>query len=195
MSLSPSSPSTATAEATAKTWPSAITRVNYLGTPSSEGSNWRTDTPKKVYTAPSDCSYARIYFHAGGRNEISSNTAAVGYANNTYFQSDNSSRWYGIGVSEASDDTLIDFIYSSSQPFHINGQQQNISDASSSEQLSSGKLEKNDFIITRTSYKGSSIHFDGDRLLLMPGDSLILLTGSSSMSNALYLRFSAWEYS
>ena len=192
--MSLSATTTATSARLAKTWPSAITRVNYLGTPSSEGNNWTTTTPKKVYTAPSDCSFARIYFHAGGTNEISSNTNAVGYANSTYFNSISASEWYGIGVSEASDDTLIDFIYSSTRAFHINGQQQNISDAASSEQLAATRLEKNDFIITRTVNKGSSMHFDGDRLILMPGDSLILLTGSSTQANALYLRFSAWEY-
>ena len=85
---------TTTGTVSPKTSPNSITTVNTRVSPSGQGSDWKTDTPYTLYTAPSTCKFARIVIPDTGRNPNSS------YQTDSFFLESSSSTnyWIGIGI-------------------------------------------------------------------------------------------------
>lgn len=158
------------------TRPASVTFVSF-STNANVDSNFTTTAPKVLYTAPSDCKYAKIYWSKAP----STNTSSRGNA--SYLPATTSSNFYGISLKYNSITREI-FSCSESQPAFINNFYDSAMD-------NTPMLQENDTLIK----SGSSYLFlSGDVFTLAPEEQLLLTTGNSTNSQSFILNFEAWVY-
>ena len=183
-----------TGSASPKTSPNSITTVNYYNRPSSV-SAWTTSAPQVLYTAPSDCVYARIVIPDTGKQ---SNTS---YNDEAFFlESDGThNRWLGIGIvndtNNSEDMILKNYSGNTSYETMLNSFSQ---DAISNQYNYMAPFNRGPFDVVVV-YKNQSNYYNytmisGDRFILNPGEKFVALTGNNNTQAYIYANFQAWVY-
>lgn len=184
---------TSTGTVSPKTSPDSITTVNTRVSPSGQGSDWKTDTPYVLFTAPSTCKFARIVIPDTGRNSNSS------YQTDSFFLESSSSTnyWIGIGIvndtNNSEDMILKNHWQNSGYSLHLNS----FGQTSQSQYNFHMAFDRGPFDVTCGWYNGTNWNYskiDGDRFILNPGEKFVGLTGHNSANNYLYANFQAWVY-
>ena len=185
---------TAAGDSSPKISPNSITTVNYYNRASSV-SGWTTSAPQVLYTAPSNCKYARIVIPDTGKQSTSS------YTNESFrLESPGSHNyWYAIGIVNDTNNTedMIAKTYSGNTSFDL--QFNSHSQAAQGNQYNYNTSHNRgpfDVIATWRSsnnyYNFVTIH--GDRFILNPGEKFVAMTGNNSNSSYIYANFQAWVY-
>jgi hypothetical protein len=176
MSLTETITTSSTNLADTLTRPASVTFVSFY-TSANEASNFTTTAPKVLYTAPSDCKYAKIYWSKAP------STNSAGRGNSSYLPATTSNSFYGISL-KYNGITREIFSGSESQTVFINNFYDSAMD-------NTPMLQENDTLIK----SGSSYLFlSGDVFTLAPGEQLLLTTGNSTNSQYFTLNFEAWVY-
>lgn len=184
---------TSTGTVSPKTSPDSITTVNTRVSPSGQGSDWKTDTPYVLFTAPSACKFVRIVIPVTGRLSNSSYQT-----DSFYFESSSSTNyWIGIGIvndTNNSEDIILKNHWSNGNyTLHLNSYPQ----TSQSQYNFHREYNKGPFDVDCAWYNGTNWNYStihGDRFILNPGEKFVGLTGHNSANNYLYANFQAWVY-
>lgn len=169
--------------------PNSITTVTTNTRPSDQGS-WTTSAPYTLYTAPSDCKYARIVIPYKMRK---SNTS---YSTEAFTMEGLSSGNYWLGLAIVNDtnsttDHLIRGFHGSSYDlmfnhFDSNGQYDDV-----------GVSITNPFDVVANYHQSSYRSFfiiHEERWILNPGEKFVATTGHTSNGGYLWANFEAWVY-
>lgn len=173
-----------------KTNPNSITTVTTNTTPALQGSAWTTSTPYVLYTAPSNCVYARIVIPYKMRKSNSS------YSTDAFTIEGKGSINYWIGLAIVNDtNNTTDNIFRSAH-------QQNY-DTSFNHFDSNGQYDDVGVSITnpfdvivnyhQSNYRSFFI-IHQDRWVLNPGEKLVATTGHNSNNGYIWANFEAWVY-
>ena len=173
-----------------KTSPNSITTVSYYNNPANE-SSWNTGTDKVLYTAPSDCKFARIVIPYKMRNSASNASTDAfmieGGSSTTY--------WIGLAIvndtNSTKDNIIRGYHASQSHSLYFNYFQNN------------GQYDDPGISITNTfdvvaNYQASNYYnffiIPEARWILNPGEKFVATTGNNNMSQNIYANFEAWVY-
>lgn len=180
----------AAGSASPKTSPNSITTVSYYNNPSSE-SSWNTGTDKVLYTAPSNCKYARIVIPYKMRN-ASTNTSTDAFM---IEGGSSSNYWIGLAIvndtNNTKDNIARGYHGSQSHSLSFNYFQNN------------GQYDDPGVSITNTfdvvaNYQASNYYnffiIPEERWVLNPGEKFVATTGNNNMSQNIYANFEAWVY-
>jgi len=161
------------------TRPDSVTVVTSTGQPSTNAS-WTTTAPNVLYTAPSTCKYAKIYWRkstataAGGREYAASNFPSLSTADYYFF----------LEITDGINSREIIKAHNGAAGFTFNN-------FNNTNLEYTPVLQENDTLVGMES--GYFI-MSGDAFTLAPGEKLQLGTGSNNNSAVFYANFQAWVY-
>ena len=172
-----------------KTSPDSITTVNISRRPNDD-SDWRTNDPYVLYTAPSDCMYARIVIPYNMYQSSSS------YNNHSFLLEGSSSlnHWLGLAIvndTNSSTDNIIRGYHSN--PYHLTFNHFQVN----------GQYDDTTMSITNpfdvvANYNQSNYHsyfiIPQERWVLNPGEKFVCTTGNNSSTAYVFANFQAWVY-
>ena len=185
---------TASTGGSPKTSPNTITTVNYYNNPNAV-SAWTTSAPQVLYTAPSNCLYARIVIPDTAKDSTTS------YTQESFklASSGSHNHWLGLGIVNDTNSTedMILKNYSSNTTFEIQlnsfGQ-----DTSNAQYNYNTSHDRGPFDVVAT-YKNQSNYFNyttisAERFVLNPGEKFVALTGANNCTANIFANFQAWVY-
>ncbi len=192
MSLKPVA-SGSSGSASPKTNPNSITTVSYANRPSAT-STWRTNAPQVLYTAPSDCKYARIVIPDTGKWSTTSYT-------NEAFKLDSSAshnHWLGIGIVNDTNNTEDMILKNYSGNLNYNLYLNSFSEGISNQYNYVQAFNRSPFDVIATWRNNSGfqnlVTISQDRFILNPGEKFVAFTGNNSTSAYIFANFQAWVY-
>ena len=190
MALTKTATGAAAGSTSPKTSPNSITTVSYYNRPTSVGA-WTTSADQVLYTAPSDCKYARIVIPYKMRN-ASSNTSTDSFK---IEGGSSTNYWIGLAIvndtNSTKDNLIRGYHASTSHELHFNYFQNN------------GQYDDPGISITNTfdvvaNYRASNYYnffiIPEERWILNPGEKFVATTGNNNMDNYIYANFEAWVY-
>lgn len=161
------------------TRPDSVTVVTSTGQPSTD-STWTTTAPKVLYTAPTSCKYAKIYWRKSGATA----TAGREYAASNFPSVSTQDYYFFLEITDGTNSREIIRAYNGAVGFGFNN-------FSNSSLEYTPVLQENDTLVQMES--GYFI-LSGDAFTLAPGEKLQLGTGSNNNSAIFYANFQAWVY-
>jgi hypothetical protein len=182
--------SAAVGGASPKTSPNSITTVSYYNNPQAV-SGWTTSAPQVLYTAPSDCTYARIvipYKMRSAQSNASTDTFKIESGNSTNY-------WIGLSIVNDTNSTTDNII----RGYHAQtGYDLNFNFFQNNGQYDDNSVSiSNPFDVVANYQHGSyrnTFIIHQDRWILNPGEKFVATTGHNSMSQSIFANFQAWVY-
>ena len=159
--------------------PTSVTTVSGTAQPSAD-SNWTTTAPKVLYTAPSDCSFVKIYWR---KSYVQGDGFATEFPANT-----TSGYYFAISLNDG---------VTTRELFRGNNNSASNGTIYLNRMQSAGTVHmptfyENDVLIT---FGGShKFVFDGNAFVLKPGEKLQLETFADANDRTAKYSFEAWVY-
>jgi hypothetical protein len=164
------------------TRPDSVTVVTSTGKPSTDAS-WTTNAPKVLYTAPSTCKYAKIYWRKSNQANSTYSYAASYFPNSI----GTINYYYGISIKNGE---ITREIYRGNHHnygmFYLNSMQD-------VDINNTPILQENDTFLHTSSASGS-FFISGDVFTLAPSEKLQLFTGQDNHDQNYFANFEAWVY-